>query len=126
MTSLNSSNSTDSRPQLEPRLRRALRRYQVIAYFVGVWLLLLCVAMWMKYVAHSDEMMGIVGRVHGFGYMIYLVLAFDLTRQAGWNLKRTIGVLLAGTVPFLSFVVERIVTRKVREQNESPGDQAVA
>lgn len=94
-------------------LRRSLRRYQVIAYVVGVWLLLLCGAMVAKYGFHSEGPMRIIGPAHGFGYMIYLVLAFDLTRQVGWNLKRTLGVLLAGTVPFLSFVVERAVSRTV-------------
>jgi hypothetical protein len=34
--------------------------------------------------------------------------------RSRWPLRYTILVLLAGTVPFLSFVAERKVTRRVR------------
>jgi len=56
----------------------------------------------------------LVGPAHGFLYMVYLVLAADLARRARWKLPFTVLVLLAGTVPFLSFVAERVVTRRVR------------
>jgi integral membrane protein len=38
------------------------------------------------------------------------VLAFDLARRARWDLGRTVLFLLAGTVPFMSFVAERKAT----------------
>ncbi len=95
----------------------ALTRYRVMAYVVGVVLLVLVlVAMPAKYLAHRPALVAAVGPVHGFLYMVYLAAAFHLAVKCRWPLGRTVLVLLAGTVPFLSFVMERKVTRQVRTQ----------
>jgi integral membrane protein len=72
------------------------------------------VAMPIKYLGGNDGPVAVVGTAHGFLYAVYLLAAFDLALRARWTAKGTILVLLAGTVPFLSFVAERIVTRKTR------------
>lgn len=98
------------------KITGALKRFRAIAYVVGVGLLVLVlIGMPMKYIPSIGDstVVTIVGPVHGFLYMIYLALTFDLAQKAKWSPKGTILVLLAGTVPFLSFVAERIVTRKV-------------
>lgn len=95
----------------------ALIRYRVIAYIVGVGLLLLVgVGMPLEYLADNKAVVAIVGPLHGFLYIVYLVLAFDLARRAGWSLGRTALVMLAGTVPFVSFYAERRVTRWINEE----------
>jgi integral membrane protein len=94
-------------------LKPALIRYRVIAYVVGVLLLVLTVGTIQKYTGGSGAIASYVGMLHGFLYMVYLVLGALLARQARFPLKFTILVLLAGTVPFLTFVAERAVTRRV-------------
>jgi integral membrane protein len=95
----------------------ALTRFRVMAYVVGVLLLLLVfVAMPLKYFADQPGMVAIVGPMHGFLYMVYLVTAFDLAVRAKWPFGRTILVLLAGTVPGMSFVAERKVTGWIRHR----------
>ena len=95
----------------------ALTRFRVMAYVVGVLLLVLVfVAMPLKYFADQPTMVAIVGPLHGFLYMVYLVTAFDLAVRAKWPFLRTLGVLLAGTVPVMSFVAERKVTGWVRQR----------
>jgi len=96
-------------------MKSALIRYRVIAWVVGVLLVVLTlIGMPMKYAAGSDTIVAVVGPIHGFAYMVYLVLAADLARRARWSLQRTVLVLLAGTVPFVSFIAERIVTKSFR------------
>jgi integral membrane protein len=95
-------------------LRPALVRYRVIAYVVGVLLLVLSAGTVVKYTGGTDAVVAVVGPAHGFLYMVYLVLAADLARRARWSLRYTVLVLLAGTVPFLTFVAERAVTRRMR------------
>ncbi len=86
----------------------ALTRFRVMAYVVGVFLLILVgVAMPLKYLADRPALVGIVGPIHGFLYMVYLVTAFDLAVRARWPFLRTVLVLLAGTIPVMSFVAER-------------------
>ena len=93
----------------------ALTRYRVMAYIVGVMLLLLVlVAMPLKYAAGMPGPVAVIGTAHGFLYCVYLLAAFDLALRARWTAKGTVLVLLAGTIPFLSFYSERNATRKTR------------
>jgi integral membrane protein len=89
----------------------ALTRYRIIAWIVGVCLLtLVLVGMPLKYLADNDTVVAIVGPAHGFLFMVYLVLTFDLARRAGWPFLRMLLVMAAGTIPFLSFWAERKVS----------------
>jgi integral membrane protein len=94
----------------------ALVRYRAIAYIVGVALILLVVVgVPLKYLADQPLIVATVGPLHGFLYMVYLVASFDVGRRANWPLPRMGLVMLAGTIPFLSFYAERKVTRWVRD-----------
>jgi integral membrane protein len=96
----------------------ALTRYRVVAYIVGVLLLLLVfVAMPMRYIGGDPTLVKLIGPVHGFAYMVYLVVAFDLAVRAKWTFGRTALVLLAGTIPVMSFVAERKVTGWIRQRS---------
>ncbi|MGY1713942.1 DUF3817 domain-containing protein [Geodermatophilus nigrescens] len=93
----------------------ALLRYRVMAWIVGVLLVaLILVAVPVKYLAEIDEPVAVIGTAHGWLYAIFFVTACDLALRARWTLKGTVLVLLAGTVPVLSFVAERVATRKTR------------
>ncbi|BCJ60615.1 DUF3817 domain-containing protein [Micromonospora endophytica] len=110
-------------------MRAALTRYRVIAWIVGVVLILLVViGMPLKYGFDEPIVVETVGQAHGFLYMVYLVAAWDLSRRANWPLKRMILVMLAGTVPFLSFWAERRVSSLVaveqREREQAPAPVA--
>ncbi|MFI5492999.1 DUF3817 domain-containing protein [Actinoplanes sp. NPDC051859] len=94
-------------------MQGALTRYRIIAWIVGVVLVvLMLVAMPMKYIGHDGSLVAAVSPVHGFLYMLYLVATFDLSRRVGWAPKRMLLVMLAGTIPVFSFWAEHIVTRR--------------
>ncbi|WP_033400249.1 DUF3817 domain-containing protein [Actinokineospora enzanensis] len=97
-----------------PGVRGALARYRVLAYVVGVGLLALVTAMVIKYGYDNSTPVAIIGPAHGFLYAVYLLTAFDLALKARWSVKGTLLVLVAGMIPFVSFVVERRVTHRVR------------
>jgi integral membrane protein len=101
-------------------VKNALTAYRVIAWVVGIWLLLLVVGMVRKYGFQDSTMVEVVGPVHGFLYMLYLGAAFWLGSTVRWRPSRLLAVMLAGTVPFLSFVAERSVTGEVRRRLGSP------
>lgn len=90
----------------------ALTRFRAIAYVVGVCLLLLTVGVVLRYGFDMPEMSQTVSPIHGFLYMVYLVAVFDLGRRVEWSIGRMVLVMLAGTIPFLSFYAERVVTRR--------------
>ncbi|HEY8471798.1 MAG TPA: DUF3817 domain-containing protein [Natronosporangium sp.] len=89
----------------------ALLRFRVIAYLVGVVLLLLTLGVVLRYGFDYPTLSKTVSPIHGFLYMVYLVAVYDLGRRARWSPKQMILVMLAGTVPFMSFIAERAVTR---------------
>ncbi len=94
----------------------ALQRYRVLANVVGVVLVVfLLIAVPLRYLGGQPELSQTISPVHGFLYIVYLGVTVDLARRARWSVRRTLLVALAGTVPFLSFVVERRMTRDVRE-----------
>jgi integral membrane protein len=97
--------------------RAALLRYRIAAYVVGVGLIILvCIGMPLKYWGDNESVVAIVGPLHGFLYMVFLLITLDLSVRLRWPIHWVLGIMAAGTIPFLSFVVERIVTRKVHTQ----------
>jgi integral membrane protein len=98
------------------RLRATVvRAYRVMAYVTGTMLIILCfVGIPLQVFAHNDAVAKIVGTTHGVLYIIYLVVAFTMTRLVRIRTASltTIIVLAAGTIPVLTFVVERWVTRR--------------
>jgi integral membrane protein len=106
-------------------VKGALLRYRIIAWIVGVFLLVLTVGVVARYTdwlgLRTDVVSRTVSPIHGFGYMLYVAAALDLAFRVRWGVGRTLGVLLAGTVPFLSFVAERAVTREVTSRLEAAG-----
>ncbi len=92
----------------------ALLRFRVMANLVGVVLVVfLLVAVPVRYLAGEPRLSETISPIHGFLYVVYLLATVDLSRRSGWSVRRTVGVMLAGTVPFLSFYVERRTTRSL-------------
>ena len=100
----------------ESAARKALTFFKVMAFIVGVGLLILVVEMVLEY---GTSMKGEQNPLHwwpqphGFIYMVYLVATANLGFKVGWPLPKMVGVMLAGCVPFLSFWVERKVAADV-------------
>ncbi|MBA2559193.1 MAG: DUF3817 domain-containing protein [Propionibacteriales bacterium] len=94
-----------------------------MAYVVGTLLIVLVlVGVPLKYLASTGSaaqetgmwITMYLGILHGWLYMIFLVAAAMLARRARFPLGFAVLVLLLGTVPVLSFVAERMATRRTR------------
>jgi len=94
-------------------VRAAVLRYRVMAYITGVVLIILCfVGIPLQLVAHNETVVNDVGTLHGILYIIYLIFAYLLARRLRLATGPTVLVLLAGTIPVLTFVVERWLTHR--------------
>ena len=92
-----------------------------MAYTTGVGLIILvCIGVPLKYGAHKPALVAVVGALHGFLYIVYLLTVLDLAARRRWHLVRIILIMAAGTIPFLSFVGERKVTAEIRAQEQVP------
>ena len=102
-------------PTQIPAIRNALLRYRVMAYVVGVLLVVLVlVGMPLKYLADNGAVVTWTGVPHGWLYMVLIITAYDLGRRVHWPWARLILIALAGTVPFLSFVAEHYARKDVQ------------
>ena len=93
-------------------MKAAVLRYRVMAYVTGVVLIVLCFVGIPLQIAGYPAVANDVGVLHGILYIIYLVVAWVLARKLRLALKPTVIMLLAGTVPVMTFIVERWVTRR--------------
>ena len=89
--------------------------YRVMAYVSGVVLIVLCVLAIMQAFVNDEEAVSIVGQIHGGLYIVYLLVAFALCRRLRLPVWPTVAVLLAGTIPVMTFIVERWVTHRYIE-----------
>jgi integral membrane protein len=94
-------------------VRAAVLRYRVMAYITGVVLIILCfVGIPLQVIDNNTVVVNDVGTLHGILYIIYIIFAYLLTRRLRLAIGPTVLVLLAGTIPVLTFVVERWLTHK--------------
>ena len=102
-----------------PGIKGALLRYRVMAWVVGVLLVVLITGTVLRLFVPSQILLGqqlvkSTGVLHGWLYMVLLITAYDLGRRVKWSLKWFLAIMFAGTVPFLSFVAEHFATKDVR------------
>jgi integral membrane protein len=124
------------KPKDFPRIRGALKFYQVASIITGVLLLLLCTEMLLKYtpLALEVELGGPRGFlalvpegtvtavnlstgiliIHGWFYVVYLFSDFRLWSLMRWPFLRFILIALGGVIPFLSFFLEGRIAREVK------------
>src|SRR5579875_650567 len=94
------------------KIRTALLGYRVMAWTTGIWLIALCYEIVSHLVFHHEIRW--IEVVHGWVYFIYVLAAFNLAIKVRWPIGKTIGVLLAGTIPLLGIIVEHFQTRNVK------------
>lgn len=96
-------------------LRTPVGRLRVIAFVEGLsYLLLLGIAMPLKYFAGYLEAVKTVGWAHGVLFVLYLIAAAEVTVARRWRFTTILGVFVAALIPFGTFVLE---ARLRREEN---------
>ena len=84
------------------------QRFRWVAYGEGAsFLVLLAIAMPLKYVLGFPLAVRVVGLLHGVLFLAYLVLVFDAIGAGRFNLKTAALAVLASLLPFGPFVFER-------------------
>lgn len=116
-------------------LSGAFLRYRVMAWVTGVvlavaftWMCVLIVQ-WMvdgnSFSSFFPDYEGsgaysLLWIAHGWLYLLYLIAAVDLAFRVRYGVLRTVALLLAGTIPFASFVAEALVHRALVREGRLP------
>jgi integral membrane protein len=81
-------------------LKTALGRFRFVAFWEGMsFLVLLLIAMPMKYVLHMPLGVRVVGMAHGLLFMAYLYTLMMAAIEYRWGVKRITLAFLASLVP---------------------------
>lgn len=90
-----------------------LGRLRLIALVEGwSFLILLFIAMPLKYWAGIPEAVRVVGMAHGVLFILYVLLIFIVTIEKKWSLKVLFLLFLASLVPFATFYADKAFLKK--------------
>ncbi len=106
-------------------MKGLLTTYRVLAFVVGILLAFgSLVVLPLKYLLTEGSTLqqfgedaSIVWLLHGWIFVVYVIVTFFLARKAGWSISFTILALVAGLIPLLIFWVEHRVVQKLRAEN---------
>lgn len=70
------------------------------------YIVLLGIAMPLKYLADQPEMVSVVGMAHGVLFVLYIVLSVVARFQYRWSWKKILQLWIASVVPFGTFYVD--------------------
>lgn len=84
------------------------RRFKWISLIEGIsFLLLLGVAMPLKYMFDLPKPVTYIGWIHGILFILYIYTVFPTSMKLKWNFSRTFFALVASVLPFGPFIFDR-------------------
>lgn len=93
--------------------RNTIDQLRIVGFIEGIsFLLLLFIAMPLKYMLNQPLAVTIVGGLHGVLFVWFMIVLGVVTLRYKWSVKKVAGAILASIIPFGTFVLER----KLRDQ----------
>jgi integral membrane protein len=98
----------------------ALHHFRIAALLEGwSYLILLFIAMPLKYAAGMPLAVRIVGSVHGFLFITFVIALYRVVVARNWPLRRALRGFLYSLVPFGAFVFDRSLVREISRRESS-------
>ncbi|GGB99534.1 DUF3817 domain-containing protein [Dyadobacter sediminis] len=92
---------------LSTLLKSALGRFRIIAFLEGVsYLVLLGIAMPLKYLAGIPQAVRVVGMAHGVLFVLFVLLLVQVAAQYGWSFKKSFLSFFSSLIPFGTFYAD--------------------
>jgi integral membrane protein len=93
---------------LTPQQHTWAKRFRWISLIEGTsFLILLLIAMPLKYMWDYPMVVTYVGWAHGVLFVIYIYTVFPTAHKLQWNFSRTFFALIASVLPFGPFIFDR-------------------
>ena len=92
----------------------ALRQLRLVAFLEGSsFVLLLFVAMPLKYLAGYPLAVRIAGSIHGALFLLFLVALYRAARGRTWPRRRSLTAFVSSLLPFGTFVFDASLRREI-------------
>ncbi|MGH3353726.1 MAG: DUF3817 domain-containing protein [Nocardioides sp.] len=108
-------------------MNKLFSTYKVLAYVVGVLLLVGTISSVFKYLLPEGTALQSLGEAmtplwvaHGWIFIVYVIVAFLLTQKARWTIPEFLLMMIAGLIPGLIFWVERRVAARIAPKLAEP------
>lgn len=89
-------------------LKTRIKVFKIISTLEAIsFLVLLLIAMPLKYIWGMPEMVEVTGMAHGILFVLYVFGAYWMYKKLDWNLKTFFITVLCSVVPLGPFYVER-------------------
>ncbi|NEU30483.1 DUF3817 domain-containing protein [bacterium LRH843] len=91
----------------------SLKSFRVISYLEGLsFLLLLGIAMPLKYLLDMPLAVTVVGYIHGILFVLYLVVLAYVTIKLRWSIVKGLLGVIASVLPFGPFIFDKKVLKE--------------
>ena len=98
-------------------LGTAIGRLRILGMLEGAsFLILLGIAMPLKYLAGRPEMVRVVGMAHGVLFLLFVAAVLRVAVAMRWPLGRVAGALAASVLPFGPFILDARLLRDLEAQ----------
>ena len=96
-------------------INSTIGRFRLIAFLEGISLLILVfIAMPIKYGWGNPALVKSVGQIHGILFILFVLLAIQISIEQEWRFKTiTWKVLAASFVPFGTFYIDKHILSKL-------------
>jgi integral membrane protein len=104
------------------KLPKDLAVYRVAAIVTGIGLLfLVLVAIPLRYLGDQPWLSQTYSPIHGLIFMAYVVVVIWVSTRRRWSPTKALLIIVAGAVPFASFIVERrVIADELSAQDLGP------
>ncbi len=97
---------------LTPKQHTWAQRFRWISLIEGIsFLVLLFIAMPLKYMFDVPEAVTYVGWAHGILFIVYIYIVFPTAKSLNWNFSRSLFALFASVIPFGPFIFNKNLKR---------------
>ncbi len=94
-------------------IKDALSRFRVISAIEGLsYLLLVFIAMPIKYIGENPYPVKIFGMIHGVLFIIFMISLFETKIKESWNVGFVFQLFVLSLIPFGAFFIEKRVKPK--------------
>lgn len=91
-------------------LKTTIGRLRILGIAEGIsFLLLLGVAMPLKYMGGMPEAVKVTGMLHGILFILYVLAVFQAKAEYSWSIIKTLLALVASILPFGTFLADAIL-----------------
>ena len=89
-------------------LKNALNRFRFISFVEGIsYLILVFIAMPIKYLGENPYPVKVVGMAHGVLFILFVVLLIESMRKYDWGNNFSTKLFIYSLIPFGSLVIEK-------------------